>query len=92
MELTVKLDGETYAVKAQYSRDRRKRLCGTEWCHFCRCHLRTFGEHVPGESHKRGTDWQGLVPCPEPCKRIKEKFSHLCKFEEVFFVKKGAGK
>ena len=90
MKLTARIDGETYEIRPQESRDGKKRLCGSMWCHFCRCQLRTIEGRGPGYIHKAGAEWQGLVRCPEPCKRIREKLKHLCELKEVYFVKEGA--
>ena len=87
MKLTVKFGGETFIAKPLYSRDGRKRLCGAEDCSYCHCHLRTEKGRPEGYLKKRGPEFQAMIPCPEPCKRIKEKCAHLCEFKDVYFVK-----
>lgn len=87
MKMTVQFGGEKFIVKPLYSRDGKRRLCGSMGCHFCKCHLRTVEGKPEGWSRKRGGEVQGLVRCPEPCKRIHAKCAHLCKFGEVYFVR-----
>ena len=86
--LSCKVNGETYDILPQTSRD-GKRLCGSRWCEYCRCHLRTSsGCRKIGELHELGYEWQGVMaPCTEPCKVIKDKFRHFCELGECYFRK-----
>lgn len=86
-ELKCKVNGETYLIKPRNTRDGKK-MCGGRWCDYCKCHLRTSSWcKQKGELHAKGSDWQTLNPCTEPCKIIKDKFAHFCKLEECYFVK-----